>query len=142
MSSNPKPYASESYAADPGAPTTPPTPIEWVSWDFYLAIGRFGLSPKNNPIVLTALGRIRFRVRENGTSDPWQYGDWSDFLGPGTGNQPSGLQSQVVVTPGVIYEIEVRLESGDPAYASTGYEYYGISFAITTGGPFYLPSIP
>ena len=130
---SPKPYSTEFVAPPPILPM-----IDWVSWDLYLAANSIAF----NPAVITAYGRVRFRVRFAGTLNPWRYGVVSDYFGPGTGNQPTGLQAQVSgMVTGSLYEVELFILSGDVNYADNPWTFY-TNIVPSLGGPYYLPTTP
>ena len=114
----------------------------WVSFNVEVLASSIAVSPKINPIIIQGIeGQVRLRRSSNGGAS-WVFGDKSDLLGPGTGNQPVGLQSSVSTVAGVTNIIEVKVFSSDlGSWTDSEWEEI-LSYTPTgVGGPFEIPIV-
>jgi hypothetical protein len=123
-------------------PETPPPPsMFWVSLTVEIGFTDFAITPKNDPVVIGPVeGKVR--LRNTVASVVIETSVFSDDLGPGVGNQPTGLQARLT---GLVYgqtnKIEIKVNPTNPLLGTATDWTTLLEFTPFPGGPFDIPLI-
>lgn len=116
----------------------PPAQMEWISLNVEINFQNISVSAKTNPVVIQPIaGQVRLRTIQSGVT---KFSDKSVVLGPGTSNQPTGLQCTITgLTYGVPVQVQIKVFSSDLGAATDSDWEDLVGYSPFPSGPFEIP---